>query len=511
MNEPGKSDEPVVPKKRSNERAGRPEREEAAEERGSAKGNPYPLPRHRTQSRTEPMQALARIREAALGDRGRVFTSLWHHIQDADRLRQAYKAISRRAAAGIDGVTWQSYGTRLEENLTDLSARLRRGAYRAKAVKRAWIPKPDGRKRPIGVPVLEDKLVQRAASEVISAIYETEFLGFSYGFRPGRSPHHALDALVVGIERKPVRWILDADIRGFFDTLDHELLLKMIEERIRDPRVLRQLRKWLDAGVMEHGKIERAVRGTPQGGSISPLLANIYLHYALDVWADTWRQGVRGAVVIVRYADDFVVGFQNREEAEAFLHDLRARLQAFRLELHPDKTRLIEFGRFARDHRRRHGEGKPETFDFLGFTHICGVTRDGRFKILRRTQRTRLARSLKRVTATLKRRRHQPIGVLGNWLAAVLNGHYQYYAVPGNLRAITGYRNAVLRAWHRALRSRSQRDRKTWRQMWLLTTRWLPAPRIRHPYPDDRFARQHPRQEPGAVVPHAGICAGGPR
>ena len=505
MHEHGKSDEPVVPEKRSNERGGRPAREETVEERGSAKGNPGQPPRHRTQSRTEPKQALARIREAALADRGRVFTSLWHHIYDADRLRHAYYATKRKAAAGIDGVTWQSYGTGLEEHLTNLEDRLRRGAFRAKAVRRAWIPKADGRKRPIGIPVLEDKLVQRSASEVLGAIYETEFMGFSYGFRPGRSQHNALDALAVGILQRPVKWILDADIRSFFDTLDHELLLKMIEERIQDPRVLRQLRKWLNAGVMEQGKIEHARQGTPQGGSISPLLANIYLHYALDVWVQEWREQARGEVIIVRYADDFVVGFQHHEEAKRFLHDLRERLQAFHLELHPDKTRLIEFGRFTRDRRRRRGEGKPETFDFLGFTHICGVTRQGGFKLLRQTQRTRMARSLKRVTAELKRRRHQPLGKQGSWLRSVLNGHNQYFAVPGNLQAITSYRNAVLRAWRSALRSRSQRDHKTWRAMWRLATRWLPVPRIRHPYPGDRFARQHPRQEPGAVVPHAGI------
>lgn len=432
MNEHGKSDRSVVPRKPSNERVGRLSQEETVEERGLAKGNPHQPPRHRTQSRTEPKQGLARIREAALADCGRIFTSLWHHVVDVERLRQAYRAISRKAAAGIDGVTWQSYGARLEENLTDLSARLGRGAYRAKAVKRAWIPKPDGRKRPIGVPVLEDKLVQRAASEVIGAIYETEILGFSYGFRPGRNPHQALDALTVGIERKPVRWILDADIRGFVDTIDHGLLLRMIEDRIGDPRVLRQLRKWLHAGVMDQGKVERAEQGTPQGGSISPLLANIYLHHAFDVWADSWRTDARGAVIIVRYADDFVAGFQNREDAECFLHDLRKRLQEYNLELHPEKTRLIEFGRYARQNRRQRGDGKPETFDFLGFTHICGVTRHGSFKVLRQTQRMRMAQSLKRVTAELKRRRHAPIPVLGAWLRSVLNGHFQYFAVPGN-------------------------------------------------------------------------------
>lgn len=509
MNGDRKSDEPVVPRRSSNEGAGRLAREETTEERGSAKENPNQPPRHRAQDRTEPKEALRRIREAARSDKGRVFTSLWHHIYNTDRLREAYRATSRRAAAGIDGVTWREYGLQLEANLTDLSARLRRGAFRAKAVKRAWIPKPDGRKRPIGVPVLEDKIVQRSTTEILSTIYETEFKGFSYGFRPGRSAHMALDALTVGIERKPVRWILDADIKGFFDAIDHDLLLKMIGDRICDPRVLRQLRKWLHAGVMEDGKLQYAQQGTPQGGSVSPLLANIYLHHALDVWADSWRAGADGAVIIVRYADDFVVGFQHKEDAERFLHDLEERFAAYRLELHPEKTRLIEFGRYARDKRRQRGEGKPEVFNFLGFTHICSVTRHGTFKILRQTQRERKRRSLTRVVTELKRRRHWPLEAQGRWLGRVLRGHLQYYAVPNNGPALRGYRNALLRSWRHSLRSRSGRDRTSWRDLWRYVKRWLPPVTIQHPYPSDRFARQHPRQEPGAVVPHAGICAGG--
>jgi RNA-directed DNA polymerase len=510
MNERGKSDGPVVPRKPSNERAGRPEPEETVEGRGPAKENLDQPPRHRAQHRTEPKQALARIREAARADKGRVFTSLWHHVYDPARLREAYEATSRTAAPGLDGVTWQDYGLHLDANLTDLSERLRRGAFRAKAVKRAWIPKPDGRQRPIGIPVLEDKVVQRSMAEVLGAIYETEFKGFSYGFRPGRNPHMALDALTVGIETKPVRWILDADIKGFFDAIDHDLLLKIVETRICDPHVLRQLRKWLHAGVMSNGAIEYAAQGTPQGGSISPLLANIYLHHVLDVWADSWRKDARGAVIIVRYADDFVVGFQHKEDAERFLHDLRERFAAYRLELHPEKTRLIEFGRYARDNRRRDGKARPEVFNFLGFTHICSVTRLGSFKILRQTQRERMKRSLTRVVTELKRRRHWPLAAMGSWLGQVLRGHLQYYAVPSNGPALMGYRNAILRAWHRTLRSRSGRDRTSWRDIWRYVQRWLPPIRIQHPYPAARFARQHPRQEPGAVVLHAGIRAGGP-
>lgn len=493
MNEHRKSDESVVPKMSSNERVGRPAPEETEEERDSTKENLQQPPRHRAQDRTEPKQALMRIREAARSDKERVFTSLWHHIYNTDRLREAYKATSRRASAGIDGVTWQEYGLQLEENLTDLSARLRRGAFRAKAVKRAWIPKPDGRKRPIGVPVLEDKIVQRSTTEILSAIYETEFKGFSYGFRPRRNAHMALDALTVGIERKAVRWVLDADIKGFFDAIDHDLLLKMIEDRVRDPRVLRQLRKWLNAGVMEDGKLQYAQKGTPQGGSISPLLANIYLHHVLDVWADAWRQGADGDMIIVRYADDFVVGFQRKEDAERFLHDLAARLEVYGLELHPEKTRLIEFGRYAHTSRQRRGEGKPEVFNFLGFTHICSVTRQGSFKILRQTQRERLRRSVTRVVAELKFRRHWHLEAQGRWLGQVLRGHLQYYAVPSNGPALCGFRNALLRSWRQSLRSRSGRDKTSWRDIWRYVQRWLPPIRIQHPYPSDRFARQHPR------------------
>jgi len=417
------------------------------------------------------------------------FTSLWHHVYNVDRLRRAYRSLKRRAAAGVDGETWQHYGEDLEANLEDLSARLRRGAYRAKPVKRTYIPKADGRQRPIGVPALEDKIVQRATVEVLSAIYETDFKGFSYGFRPGRGPHNALDALSVGIERRKVNWVLDADIRGFFDAIDHEWLVRFVEHRIGDPRVVRHIKKWLRAGVLEDGEWRQVEEGTPQGGAISPLLANVYLHYVFDLWIDAWRKRAgRGDVIVVRFADDFVIGFQHRQDAEQCLAELRERFAKFNLALHPDKTRLIEFGRFAADRRKRRGDGKPETFDFLGFTHICGKTRKGgRFTILRHTMRKRLHRKAHEVREELYRRRHEPTAVIGQWLRTILVGHYRYFGVPNNGQRLSAFRYYIVRAWQRALRRRSQKDRTMWERMDRLARRWLPAPRIQHPFPAQRL------------------------
>jgi group II intron reverse transcriptase/maturase len=433
--------------------------------------------------------ALERIRQTASRERELRFTSLWHHVYNVDRLRQAYLSLKRRAAPGVDGETWQHYGKDLEANLWDLSSRLRRGAYRAKPVKRTYIPKADGRQRPIGVPVLEDKIVQRATVEVLNAIYETDFKALSYGSRPGRNPHDALDALAVGIERRKVNWVLDADIRGFFDAIDHEWLVRFVEHRIGDPRVIRHIRKWLNAGVLEDGKWRSVEEGTPQGGSVSPLLANVYLHYVFDLWIDRWsRQPGRGEVVVVRYVDDFVIGFQYREQAEQCLAELQERFKKFNLELHPSKTRLIEFGRFAAERRKRRGEGKPETFDFLGFTHISGKDRKGgRFTVLRHTMRKRLQRKVQEVREELYRRRHEPIPVLGRWLQSVLTGHYRYYGVPNNSHRLSAFRYYIVRAWHFALRRRSQKDRMTWARTERLANRWLPAPQILHPYPAKRL------------------------
>jgi group II intron reverse transcriptase/maturase len=392
--------------------------------------------------------------------------------------------LKRGAAAGVDGETWLHYREDLEANLQDLSGRLQRGAYRAKPVRRAYIPKADGRQRPLGVPTLEDKLVQRAVVEVLNAIYEVDFLGCSYGFRPGRSPHQALDALTVGIMTKKVNWVLDADIRSFIDTLEHGWLVRFVEHRVADRRVVRLIQKWLNAGVLEEGERTRSAVGAVQGGSISPLFANVYLHYVFDLWVQRWRKKqARGDVVVVRFADDFAVGFEHREEAERFLTELRARFAQFGLELHPDKTRLIEFGRFADRDRRGRGRGKPETFDFLGFTHSCAKTRAGKFTVLRQTMHKRLRAKLRAVKAELRRRLHDPIPEQGAYLSAVVRGHYLHCGVPMNGPALKAFRFAVGWIWCRMLRRRSQRHRSNWTRMRRLVARWLPTQRICHPYP----------------------------
>lgn len=482
----GKSDRPVVPGKPPNKAEG--PAAEAVEGRGRAEGNSREQNALRTPGRGGASSALERVREAARVDRGQRFTALLHHVYDVDRLRQAYLALARDASAGVDGETWRSYGEALEGNLQSLSERLRQGGYRAKPVRRAFIPKADGRLRPLGVPALEDKLVQRAVVEVLNAIYENDFVGFSYGFRPGRSAHDALDALTVGIERRRVNWVLDADIRGFFDALDHGWLVKFIEHRIADRRVVRVIQKWLNAGVLEEGERTRSGRGTVQGGSISPLLANVYLHYVFDLWVQQWRRKqARGDVIVVRYADDFVVGFEHRHEAERFLAELVERFARFGLELHPDKTRLIEFGRFADTNRRRRGGGKPETFDFLGFTHSCGKTRRGRFTVLRKTMRKRVAAKLREVKDRLRQRLHDSIPDQGRYLRSVVAGHCRYYGVPFNGPQITAFRHAVGWLWCRSLRRRSQRHRMPWDRMRRYIDHWLPSARVCHPYPSQRL------------------------
>jgi RNA-directed DNA polymerase len=483
----GKSDSSVVPGKSPN-KAGPPDAAEAMEGRELAKGNAVEADARRTQSRERATHGLERVRQAAKKDRKQRFTALLHHVYDIDRLRAAYQALGRDAAAGVDGTTWRTYGEDLEQNLRDLSVRIRQGAYRASPVRRVYIAKTDGRPRPLGVPTLEDKLVQRAVVEVLNAIYEVDFLGFSYGFRPGRSPHQALDALTVGICDRRVNWVIDADIRSFFDTLKHEWLVRFVEHRIADKRVVRLIQKWLRAGVLEDGVRTTGEVGTVQGGSISPLLANLYLHYVFDLWVQQWRGRARGDVIVVRFADDFVVGFEHRDEAERFLSELRERFARFDLELHPDKTRLIEFGRHAARTREQRGEGKPETFDFLGFTHACGRTRLGWFKVLRQTARKRLRIKLREVAATLRERLHWPVPELGAWLASVVRGHARYFGVPGNGRALAAFRHWVGWYWGRALRRRSQADRITWKQMSQLVARWLPPVKICHPRPHQRLA-----------------------
>jgi group II intron reverse transcriptase/maturase len=464
---------------------------------------------------------LERVRQAAGRNREERFTALLHHV-DLDLLRAAYGWLKRAAAPGVDGVTWRDYKRDLEANLEDLHARLHRGAYRAQPTRRQYIAKADGGQRPLGIAALEDKIVQRAVVEVLNAIYEEDFLGFSYGWSlssgrpkagpggPGRGPHDALDALTVGIKQRAVSWILDADIAGFFDTLSHEWLVRFLEHRVGDRRVLRLVQKWLKAGVLEDGRVTVGEEGTPQGAVISPLLANLYLHYVFDLWAEQWRRRhARGAMIMVRYADDIVVGFQHEAEARQFQEELKMRLAVFALKLNEAKTRLIEFGRQAAANRRARGQGKPETFDFLGFTHICERTRGGAFQVRRRTQRKRMRAKLKEVKETLWRRLHEPIGKQGAWLRQVVLGYYGYHAVPNNIRALSAFRRQVRWLWWRSLRQRSQKDRTTRAAMVRRAKRWLPEPHIRHPWPEQRFAVTHPRWEPGARMGHAGFCAGG--
>lgn len=484
--DPWKSDRLVVPAKSSNKAD--VEAAETVEGRSLVKGNTDEQNASRTQRRiVDAPSALDRVREAARRDRKRKFTALFHHVT-VDLLREAFQALNRKASSGVDGVTWQQYEEALEGNLQDLHVRLQRGAYRAKPSRRVYIPKADGRQRPLGIASLEDKVVQRAVVVVLNAVYEEEFLGFSYGFRPRRSQHDALDALNVGLIRKRVSWLLDADIRGFFDTIDHGWLMKFVEHRIGDERVLRLLRKWLTAGVMEHGSWSLSEQGTPQGATISPLLANIYLHYVFDLWSQRWRtRPGRGEMIVVRYADDFIVGFQRIGDAMPFLEELRRRLRHFALELHPEKTRLIRFGRYARQQRAERRERRPETFNFLGFTHICGENRRGNFTLVRRTIRERMTAKLHAVKIELLRRRHQPIPTQGKWLGQVVRGFFAYHAVPANGAALDAFRSQVKRHWKRALSRRSQRAYISWPRMQTLGDRWLPRPRILHPWPQDRF------------------------
>lgn len=484
-NGPEKSDGLIVPMKSPNEASRLVE--EVMEGRSPTKGNTGEHTTPRTQSRISVPDALDRVREAARRDRKMRFTALLHHVT-TDRLRTAYQALERQAASGVDGVTWKQYGEDLEDRLRDLHARLHRGAYRAKPSRRVYIPKPDGRQRPLGIASLEDKVVQRAVVEVLNAIYEVDFLGFSYGYRPGRSQHHALDALAVGISRKKVGWVLDADIRGFFDAIDHGWLVKFIEHRIADTRVLRPIKKWLIAGIIEDGVWSVTKEGTPQGATVSSLLANVFLHYVFDLWVQQWRkQSARGEVVVVRYADDVVLGFQHDDDAARFRADLHDRLRKFGLELNPEKTRLIRFGKFAAAQRREQGQGKPDTFDFLGFTHICGKTRAGRFLLLRHTSKARMRAKLVELRDEIRRRRHLPVFEQGRWLRDVVRGYFAYHAVPTNTDRLAEFRTQVARHWHKAIRRRSQRDRTAWDRMARLVDRWLPKARVIHPYPWERF------------------------
>jgi RNA-directed DNA polymerase len=478
VNQPNKGGEPLA-----EVGEGRPEIKE-----NIAQSNTRP-----TQSGGSVSHGLSGVRQRARERKQEKFTALLHHLT-VDLLRESYFALQRKAAPGVDGETWQQYGTGLEDRLADLHSRVHRGAYRAKPSRRVYILKADGRQRPLGVAALEDKVVQQAVVTILNQIYEVDFKGFSYGFRPEKSPHQALDALYVGLVRRKVSWVLDADIRSFFDRMSHEWTMQFVQHRVADNRILRLIQKWLMAGVMEEGEWKKTEVGTPQGAVISPLLANVYLHYVFDLWVEAWRKKVaRGQVIVVRYADDLVVGFQNKADAERFLNEFRERLAKFDLELHPEKTRLLEFGRYAAVNRRKRGEKKPETFTFLGFVHQCGTSTRGLFTVWRRTAKKRMVAKLKQIKQTLRRRMHEPLNQTGTWLRSVLQGFYQYHAVPGNLRAMSIFRYRLKLMWQSTLRHRSQRPNVGWAHIGPLFDRWLPPPRVLHPYPGKRFDVTHPR------------------
>ncbi|WP_321882215.1 group II intron reverse transcriptase/maturase [Burkholderia cepacia] len=491
MNGREKSDSVIVARKPANN-AGKPAAEWAEPRTGTKRntGQPHTC---RAQNRVSVSQGLDRVRQAARQRKQERFTALLHHVT-IDRLRESFFALKRNAAPGVDGVTWRYYEAGLEEHLQRLHTQVHSGAYRALPVRRQYIPKPDGKQRPLGIAALEDKIVQRVVVEVLNAIYEGDFLGFSYGFRPGRSQHDALDALATAITSTPVNWILDADIRSFFDSVSQEWLVRFIEHRIGDQRIIRLVRKWLKAGVLEDGALSVSETGTPQGSVASPLFANVYLHYVFDLWANRWRRReAKGNVIILRYADDVVVGFEHEADARRFWDAMRSRLEEFALALHPDKTRLLEFGRYAAANRRSRGLGRPETFAFLGFIFICGKSRRGAFQLQRKTRSDRMRARLRQIKEELRRRMHEPIPVQGKWLGQVVRGYFAYHAVPTNSRALGAFRYHVVDLWRRALRRRSQKDHMTWTRVERIADAWLPQPRILHPWPDRRFAVKHSR------------------
>jgi len=486
MNSCRESDRLIVPKKSSN----KPDKvgAERMEGRSLPEENKKQQNIRRTQGRESMLSKLQLIHQKAKADKTIKFTALMHHIYNIDMLRWSYLEIKRKAAPGVDNETWSSYGKDLETKLQDLSDRLKRGAYRAKPVRRVYIPKTDGKLRPLGVTALEDKIVQRATVAVLNTIYEVDFKEFSYGFRPKHSQHQALDSLYIGLTTKKVNYVFDADIRDFFNKINREWLVKMIEHRIADKRVVHLIQKWLNAGILEEGKIIYNEQGTPQGGSGSPLFANVFLHYVYDLWIQQWgKLKARGEMIVVRFADDTVVGFQYESDAKQFQKELKDRLLKFGLELHPDKTRLIEFGRFAEENRNKRGEGKPETFTFLGFTHICGKTKKGRFAIFRRTIKKRMHAKVKEIKDELKRRMHDSIRGVGLWLKAVVTGHYRYYGVPGNKQALDDFRYLISQRWMQSLKRRGQKGRIKWDKMTKLIDRWLPLPQICHKYPNERI------------------------
>ena len=498
------SDWLIVPEKEGNDA----QAEEPLEGRGQTKENTHKPDAGSTQSEETAFPGLERVRRKAKEDKHVRFTALLHHLT-VDRLQASFLRLKREAAPGVDGQTWKQYGQNLRDQLVDLHGRVHRGAYRARPSRRVYLEKPDGRQRPLGIAALEDKIVQGAVVEILNAIYEEDFLGFSYGFRPERGAHDALDALSVALQLEKVGWVLDADIQSFFDTMSHEWTMKFLQHRVADPRLLRLIQKWLRAGVSEDGEWSATTIGTPQGAVISPLLANVYLHYALDLWAHQWRKQSVGEMFIVRYADDSVYAFQYQNDAERFRAALAERLRQFGLELHPEKTRLIEFGRYAEQNRTKRGQGPPDTFDFLGLTHICGRSKDGKFQVKRRTVAKRMRARLRAIQLELRTRMHKPAGETGSWLRSVLTGYYRYHAVPGNLPMLARFRHRVVLLWRHVLIRRGGQRKPSWQKLLPLFNRWLPQATPQHPFPRTRFAVKHPRWEPYAGNPLVRICPGG--
>lgn len=499
MDAAGKSDKPIRAEKRMN-KGKQPsitgkKPAESVEQRGLTEGNVQQAPTDGTQRPGKVSRGLLGVREAARRDSKLRFTALLHHVT-VQLLREGYMALKRKAAPGVDGMTWRAYQDGMEERFRSLHDRIHKGTYRAQPSKRTRIPKEDGSQRELGIASLEDKIVQKAIVTVLNCIYEEDFKGFSYGFRPERSQHQALDALYVGLTERPINCVLDLDIRGYFDHIQHDWLVRFLEHRIGDKRVIRLIRKWLRMGVLDEGQWLRSEEGSPQGAVISPLLSNIYLHYVFDLWAERWRrQQSRGAMIMVRYADDILTGHQRSDEAIRFHGELEDRLKQFGLQLNPEKSRRIEFGRHATSNRARLGKGKPETFDFLGFTHICSWTRTGRFTIRRKTKAKRQRAKLQEIKRALRSRMHESVPVTGRWLRSVLKGYYQYFAVHYNLDSLMSLRYQAAMAWIRMLRRRSHKARKrmTWEKFRRISDVWLPKPRILHPWPNVRFRRYHPR------------------
>ena len=480
------SDGVIVPEKRPN-KEGLPSAE-AVEGRTPPKGNGGETAAARTLRRDTASNGLIAVRRAARQSKSVRFTALLHHIT-IDLLKRSYLSLGRDSAPGIDGVTWQTYGENLEEKLEDLHDKVHRSSYRARPARRTYIPKADGSKRPLSILCLEDKIVQQAVATVLEAIYEEDFLGFSYGFRPGRGQHDAPDALHAGILRTQVNWVLDADIRGFFDAMAHSWIIRFLEHRIADKRILRLIAKWLKVGTVEEGRRTRGVCGAPQGAVISPILANVYLHYVFDLWVHRGRlTKASGDMIIIRYADDTIVGFQHEREARAFLDDLKERMRKFELALHPDKTRLIRFGRHAAKQREKLREGKPETFDFLGFTHFCTRSRKwGTFVIGRKTIKKRMRAKLLAIKIELRRIMHDPIAKTGAWVKQMLKGHLNYFAVSGNHPSLWWFFNKVKRLWLASLKRRSQTARLSWEKFIQFVARFFPPIRTIHPLPCHRF------------------------